>query len=257
MPVFFVNGPDDAPFSRSDFDLDGDVDTSDYLTLQANHLKNLGGTLHIDTFDVGDINGDLVNDYLDFRMFKADFIAANGAAAFASTGCKPRRGRLSRVQCPADAWNGGRRFGFATDARYSDRTLSRVLQNQILPKAVTPRRRWHDFVSFSFVCHDVPVPRSRSNHVILETFDTRSDLTGDGCGGWRYCSYPGQSGRRRQRHAVHLDFRRWRVLRRRDSRFQLWRLSRVLEVRILARPWRTISCRLTSPSTPATASRPT
>ena len=33
VPVFFVNGVNGAPFGRSDFDLDGDVDTNDYLTL--------------------------------------------------------------------------------------------------------------------------------------------------------------------------------------------------------------------------------
>ena len=39
--------------------------------------------MHIDTFARGDINGDLVNDYRDFRLFKADFVAANGAGAWA------------------------------------------------------------------------------------------------------------------------------------------------------------------------------
>ena len=84
VPVFFINGINDAPYSRSDFDLDGDIDTTDYVTLRSHHLANLGGTLPIDTFALGDINGDLVNDYRDFRLFKTDFIAANGAAAFAS-----------------------------------------------------------------------------------------------------------------------------------------------------------------------------
>jgi hypothetical protein len=83
VPVFYINGFNDAPFRRSDFDLDDDIDADDYATLQANHLQNLGGTLHIDTFALGDINGDLVNDYRDFRLFKADYIAANGAGAFA------------------------------------------------------------------------------------------------------------------------------------------------------------------------------
>ena len=36
------------------------------------------------TFALGDENGDLLNDYTDFRLFKADYIAANGAAAFSS-----------------------------------------------------------------------------------------------------------------------------------------------------------------------------
>lgn len=84
VPVFYINGIDDAPYKRSDFDLDGDIDETDYLTMRAHHLEDLGGTFHGETYPLGDINGDLVNDYLDFRLFKADFIAANSMAAFAS-----------------------------------------------------------------------------------------------------------------------------------------------------------------------------
>jgi hypothetical protein len=32
----------------------------------------------------GDLDGDKDNDYTDFKLFKSDFIAANGAAAFAA-----------------------------------------------------------------------------------------------------------------------------------------------------------------------------
>ena len=98
MPVFFINGVNNAPYSRSDFNLNGTIDTSDYLILRANHLATLAGTLHIDTFALGDINGDLLNNYQDFRLFKADFIAANGAAAFANLmadfGAVPEPGTL-------------------------------------------------------------------------------------------------------------------------------------------------------------------
>ena len=58
VPVFFINGVNNAPFSRSDFNLNGTIDTSDYLILRTNHLATLAGTLHIDTFALGDINGD-------------------------------------------------------------------------------------------------------------------------------------------------------------------------------------------------------
>jgi hypothetical protein len=71
-------------YKRSDLNLDGAIDGSDYSILKQHHLQTLAGTLHIDTFALGDINGDLKNDYLDFRLFKSDYVAAHGAAAFAN-----------------------------------------------------------------------------------------------------------------------------------------------------------------------------
>ena len=71
-------------YTRSDLNLDGVIDGSDYMILKQHHLQTLAGTLPIDTFALGDLNGDLKNDYLDFRLFKADYVAAHGAAGFAS-----------------------------------------------------------------------------------------------------------------------------------------------------------------------------
>ena len=34
----------------------------------------------------GDLDGDKDNDYADFKLFKADFIASNGVAAFEALG---------------------------------------------------------------------------------------------------------------------------------------------------------------------------
>lgn len=97
--LFEGNGGE--PFSRSDFDLDGDIDEDDYLTLRGNHLAGLEGELPIDTFAFGDINGDLVNDYRDFRLFKDDYIAANSEEAFASMvarfGAVPEPGALGML----------------------------------------------------------------------------------------------------------------------------------------------------------------
>ena len=43
----------------------------------------------------GDLDGDKDNDFADFEFFKTDFIAANGAAAFAQlTGVVPEPGTL-------------------------------------------------------------------------------------------------------------------------------------------------------------------
>ena len=67
---------------RSDFDQDGDLDADDYIRLRTYHLAPLAGDSPLETFAFGDADGDLDNDYEDFRLFKDDYIAAHGAAAF-------------------------------------------------------------------------------------------------------------------------------------------------------------------------------
>ncbi len=83
IPVVFTGNGGEA-FALADFDLDGDIDPDDYNTLLVNHLTPLGGTEWIDTVALGDMDGDLDNDFNDFRLFKSDFIAANGALAWAA-----------------------------------------------------------------------------------------------------------------------------------------------------------------------------
>jgi hypothetical protein len=83
LPVFYVGNGGES-FSRSDFNVDGDIDADDYQILLANHLKTLVGDTAIETFSFGDVDGDLDNDFDDWRLFKTDFIAANGLAAFAA-----------------------------------------------------------------------------------------------------------------------------------------------------------------------------
>lgn len=86
LPVRFINGVDGEPFAQGDFDLDGDIDVDDFNTFMDHHLEDFATTisaeLPIDTFAFGDMNGDLFNDYTDFRLFKAAYVDANGAAAF-------------------------------------------------------------------------------------------------------------------------------------------------------------------------------
>lgn len=67
---------------RSDFDRDGDLDADDYIRLRTYHLTPLAGDSPLETFACGDTDGDLDNDYADFRAFKADYIAAHGEQAF-------------------------------------------------------------------------------------------------------------------------------------------------------------------------------
>lgn len=83
----------------SDFDRDGDLDADDYLRLRTYHLSPLVGDSPLETFAYGDRNGDLLNDYLDFRGFKSDYIAAHGKSAMetliAENGPIPEPGTLS------------------------------------------------------------------------------------------------------------------------------------------------------------------
>lgn len=131
VPVFFINGINNAQFSRSDFNTDGVINEADYLTLTQNHLKALNGTLHIDTFAFGDINGDLVNDYRDFRLFKADYIAANGAGAFANLiatyGTVPEPGTYGLVLLGAAGVLGTRRKRIHPSRLASDMATSTAL----------------------------------------------------------------------------------------------------------------------------------
>lgn len=80
VPVIYTG----TATSRSDFNGNGTLDAADYGILLSKHLTTLTGTTDYETFLQGDANGDGVNDFNDFRLFKTDYIAANGAAAFAA-----------------------------------------------------------------------------------------------------------------------------------------------------------------------------
>jgi hypothetical protein len=80
IPVVYTG----TAISRSDFNGNGVLDVADYNVLLANHLQTLAGTTDYETFLTGDVDGDGDNDFNDFRLFKTDYIAANGAEAFAA-----------------------------------------------------------------------------------------------------------------------------------------------------------------------------
>lgn len=90
------------PFQRSDFNFDNALTAADYNILLSNHLKTLTETVPGASYAKGDINGDLRNDVNDFRLFKADYIAANGEAAFASlVGAVPEPSTCLLLLCGA------------------------------------------------------------------------------------------------------------------------------------------------------------
>jgi hypothetical protein len=71
------------PWARSDLDFDGELTRNDFAILAANNNTDLGGLSGAVAYALGDLNGDGANNFLDFRMFKDDYIDANGIEAFA------------------------------------------------------------------------------------------------------------------------------------------------------------------------------
>jgi hypothetical protein len=76
-------GNDGMPFDRSDLNGDGDVNVADWSLFLPNSFTTFPGETAVGAYLKGDLDGDMDNDYADFQLFKADFIAANGEAAFA------------------------------------------------------------------------------------------------------------------------------------------------------------------------------
>jgi hypothetical protein len=91
---FFDSGPN-QPFTRSDLNFNRDLDAGDWDIFRNNHRQSLAGLSIPESYQLGDLDGDGDNDFADFRMFQADYIAANGAAAFdALVGAVPEPGSI-------------------------------------------------------------------------------------------------------------------------------------------------------------------
>lgn len=71
---------------RSDFNDDGLVNAADWAVFVPNSFTAFAADPAVTAYLKGDLDGDKDNDYADFKLFKADFIAANGEAAFAALG---------------------------------------------------------------------------------------------------------------------------------------------------------------------------
>lgn len=83
------------PFERSDLNFDGSLTAADWAAFITNAAANLSGLSVAQSYGRGDLDGDGDNDYNDFKIFKADYIRVNGAAAFAAlTGQVPEPGTL-------------------------------------------------------------------------------------------------------------------------------------------------------------------
>lgn len=68
----------------ADLDSDGSIDLNDWLAFSANHLADLSGFNSQEQLARGDLDRDGDNDYDDFRQFKFQYDAINGAGSFAT-----------------------------------------------------------------------------------------------------------------------------------------------------------------------------
>ena len=81
--VEFV-GNNGNPFEVGDLDFDGDIDGNDWDIYRPGLLTDLSGLSQAQAYQQGDLNGDGVNDIVDFGLFKSAFEAANGMGSFES-----------------------------------------------------------------------------------------------------------------------------------------------------------------------------
>jgi hypothetical protein len=72
-----------AVFGRSDLNGDGTVNVADWSLFLPNAFTTFTSDTTVAAYRKGDLDGDKDSDFTDFQLFKADFIAINGAAAFA------------------------------------------------------------------------------------------------------------------------------------------------------------------------------
>jgi hypothetical protein len=70
-------------FPLGDLNFDSEIDAEDYSLFLAGNYTDLSGLDSDTAYRRGDLDRDLDNDFNDFRIFKQEFIAANGAQAWA------------------------------------------------------------------------------------------------------------------------------------------------------------------------------
>lgn len=77
-------GNNGQAFERSDLNFDGALSAADWGVFIAGAYADLTSLSKAEAYQLGDLNADNANNFADFRLFKADYDAANGAGAFAA-----------------------------------------------------------------------------------------------------------------------------------------------------------------------------
>jgi hypothetical protein len=75
-------GNNGLPFSRSDLNFDGTLTVADWAIFASCAGTGMAALSKAQSYGRGDLDADGDNDYSDFKLFKADYAAANGAGAF-------------------------------------------------------------------------------------------------------------------------------------------------------------------------------
>ncbi len=71
-------------YGLADLDFDGSLAGSDWLIFVANSETDLSGLSLAQSYQRGDLDGDGVNSFLDFTLFKNAYEVANGDGSFAA-----------------------------------------------------------------------------------------------------------------------------------------------------------------------------
>lgn len=98
-----------SAFTRSDLNFDGEITLADWSVFRGFNLTNLAGLSDTEQYGRGDLNGDGVNNFNDFRLFEADYDAANGMGALAAATGVPEPGGVCLALMAAAIAAAGRR----------------------------------------------------------------------------------------------------------------------------------------------------
>jgi hypothetical protein len=80
VPVTYLNGLGQAA-ARSDLTFDGAINAADWVEFASHHFNDFTGMTVAQAAVLGDLDGNLANNYDDFLLFQADYDAANGVGA--------------------------------------------------------------------------------------------------------------------------------------------------------------------------------
>jgi hypothetical protein len=86
--IEYVNGPAGG-FEVGDLNFDGFISALDWPFYNAGRGVDLSSMSSAAAYQMGDLDGDMDNDIVDFVLFKAYFVAENGAAAWAALASVP------------------------------------------------------------------------------------------------------------------------------------------------------------------------
>lgn len=87
LPVGVVIVPIDYVGSEAivgDLNFDSNVNKADYAVFIAHHLGEFPGLLPVQSYQLGDMDGDLANNYTDLQLFRQAYDDFNGSGAFAA-----------------------------------------------------------------------------------------------------------------------------------------------------------------------------